>query len=138
MKLRLIFFLSTYLLWFSGYSQKPAKGTNKSQKPVYELLSPKEFQAKMKTEPGVLLDVRTASEQKKGMLAGATAMDIFADNFETSIDKLDKNKTYYVYCAAGGRSLEACELMQKKGFKHVVDLDGGITKWKSAGLPVSN
>ena len=104
--------------------------------PVYELKGPAEFKQLMSKKPGVLIDVRTASEQKKGIIEGAKMMDIFADNFEMEIDKLDRNKTYYVYCAAGGRSAEACELMKRKRFMHVVDLEGGFVRWKAENLPV--
>jgi rhodanese-related sulfurtransferase len=100
-----------------------------------ELLNAKEFEARIKAEPGMVIDVRTASEQKKGMISGATAIDIFSEDFEAQIDQLDKTKTYYVYCAGGGRSSEAAELMNKKGFSHVVDLDGGFKAWRELNLP---
>jgi len=37
-----------------------------------------------------------------------------------------------VYCRSGKRSKQAMDLMQKQGFKKVVDLDGGIQAWKGA------
>ena len=102
----------------------------------FELLSPTAFNLRIQNKPGVLLDVRTESEQKKGIIKNAFAMDIFKDDFETKLNKLDKNKTYYVYCAAGGRSAEACEMMKKKGFIDVKDLNGGFNRWKKEGLPI--
>lgn len=117
-------------------SQQAPKKEAQAEKPVYEAVPPAQFQKMIKEQPGVIIDVRTASEQKKGMIEGAVRLDIFADNFEQSIDKLDRSKTYYVYCAAGGRSQEACEMMQKKGFVHLVDLEGGFTRWRNEGLPV--
>lgn len=135
MKTRLTLLLCLSLFVFNACSQNNNKTAAPAQTASTELLGPKEFDAAMKNNPGVLIDVRTASEQSKGMINGAIAMDIFADDFEARIDQLDKNKTYYVYCAAGGRSGEATEMMHKKGFKHVVDLDGGIKAWQQAGLP---
>ena len=122
---------------FNACSQKPAKAAQTNQtKGTIELLKPIDFKTRMEKEPGVIIDVRTPNEQAKGVIKNATLLDIFRDDFEAQLDKLDKTKTYYVYCAAGGRSSEACELMQKKGFAKVIDLDGGYTKWKNAGLPV--
>ncbi len=121
---------------FVACSQNTKSTEQKSTKPTYELAAPKEFMQGMTNAPGIVLDVRTPSEQRKGIIKGAVCIDIFADNFEQSLQNLDKNKTYYVYCAAGGRSLEACETMQKIGFVHVVDLDGGITRWRNEGFPV--
>ena len=64
-------------------------------------------------------------------------LDIFNDNFEAELQKLDKTKTYYVYCATGGRSSEACETMIRLGFKHVYNMQGGFKAWTKAGLPAT-
>lgn len=103
---------------------------------VITVVTPQEFSTRMQTSPGVLLDVRTPGEYKKGFIKGARLLDIFSDNFDTELNKLDRNATYYVYCASGGRSAECAEKMQDLGFKHVYDLDGGMGAWRNAGLPV--
>lgn len=117
----------------AGCSQK--KPQTKSDN-VIQLLAPKDFAQLLATEKGVLLDVRTPAEWKKGHLKDARHLDIFRDDFESEINKLDTNITVYVYCGSGGRSAEAAEMMQKKGFRKVVDMDGGIRDWKNSGLPV--
>jgi rhodanese-related sulfurtransferase len=100
-------------------------------------LQPKQFEQQMQKQKGVLLDVRTPSEHRKAHIKGSTLMNIFDDDFEARLDKLDRNTTYYVYCASGGRSSECTELMIKKGFKNVFELQGGITNWQKNGLPVN-
>jgi phage shock protein E len=125
--------LSTFQI---SYAQQGQKKKIESTTPVYEIKGPIEFKQMMQKKPGILIDVRTASEQKKGIIEGARMLDIFSDNFELELDKLDRNKTYYVYCAAGGRSAEACDIMKRKGFMHVVDLEGGFTRWNSENLPI--
>jgi rhodanese-related sulfurtransferase len=40
-----------------------------------------------------------------------------------------------LYCAIGGRSDQAREYLQAKGYK-AHDLEDGIAAWKEAGLPV--
>jgi rhodanese-related sulfurtransferase len=119
-------------------NKKPeSRQTNAEQvKPISELLSPAAFAKRMKEKPGLLIDVRTPQETAKGIIEGAKLLNLFDDNFENEIDKLDRNTTYYVYCASGGRSSEAAELMIKKGFKHVVDLEGGYMRWTKEGMPV--
>ena len=52
------------------------------------------------------------------------------------ISKLDKTKTYLIYCAGGGRSGECAELMKKEGFTHVVNLEKGFDDWKKKGFEV--
>lgn len=100
---------------------------------VVTLLGPDSFRAQMAARPGIILDVRTPGEYRKGFIEGAMLLDIFNDSFEMKLDALDRNQTYYVYCAMGGRSAEAAEKMEKAGFRAVFDLDGGYTAWKKAG-----
>ncbi len=91
-----------------------------------------EFSRLIKTMPGQLIDVRTKGEVAKGAIEGSQNIDLFDENFEAKIDKLDKTKPVYVYCASGGRSGEAMEIMVKKGFKTVYNLDGGYSAWVKA------
>lgn len=85
----------------------------------------------------VLIDLRTNDELKnKGFIKGSTQIDYFGKDAETVIAKLDKKKTYLVYCAAGGRSEECAVLMKKEGFKHVVNLEKGFDDWKKQGFEV--
>jgi rhodanese-related sulfurtransferase len=103
-----------------------------------KLVQPKEFATQLRGEKSkhLLIDVRTPSEYKKGHLKGAILMNIFDDNFDADLTKLDRNTTYYIYCGIGGRSAECTEKMQTMGFKKVIELDGGIKRWMANGLPV--
>lgn len=84
----------------------------------------------------VILDVRTPAEFNSVKISSASSVDFYEEDFAESLDKLDKDQTYLVYCAAGKRSNQAMMLMQSKGFKTVYDLDGGIRAWQKAGYPV--
>ena len=46
------------------------------------------------------------------------------------IEKLNKDKSYYVYCRTGVRSANSCQLMNELGFDKVYNLIGGIVEWK--------
>lgn len=100
-----------------------------------ELVSPDVFESKIK-DAEQLIDVRTPKEYKNGHIADAVNMHIYDKDFDERLDTLDKTKTVYVYCKLGGRSAEAVEIMQQKGFKHIVELDGGIDAWDESGKPV--
>jgi len=73
-----------------------------------------------------VLDVRTPGEFSRGAIPGAINLDIYASNFSEELDKLDKNKTYLVYCRSGNRSKTALALMKQLGFGYVYELDEGI------------
>lgn len=84
-----------------------------------------------------VIDVRTPAEFAAGHLQGATNIDVDAPNFNDQISALDKAGTYAVYCRSGNRSRTATQQMADAGFTTLYDLDGGITAWTAAGLPVT-
>jgi phage shock protein E len=84
----------------------------------------------------VIIDLRTAEEISKGYIKGATFIDWLAKDNEKQVDKLDKKKIYYVYCASGGRSGECAEYMEKHGFSRVFNLEKGFSDWAKKGMPV--
>lgn len=85
----------------------------------------------------VVIDVRTPGEWDGGHLKNAKLIDISGATFEQQIAKLDKSKTYVVYCAVGGRSSRAATLMAEKGFKTVYNMVGGYNKWSALGYPTT-
>jgi rhodanese-related sulfurtransferase len=85
----------------------------------------------------ILIDLRTTDEIKsKGKIKGATELDFLDKNAEANIEKLDKKKSYLIYCAGGGRSSDCAELMKKQGFKQVVNLEKGFGDWKNKGFEI--
>lgn len=79
----------------------------------------------------VILDVRTEDEWNEGMIPGAILNDIYkGQGFIYRLEELDKNKNYYVYCKAGGRSAQACNIMSQMGFENTYNLDGGFMNWQ--------
>ena len=82
------------------------------------------------SEESVIMDVRTDDEFSTGYIEGAVNIDFYMGNkFISDIDKLDKSKSYFIYCKSGARSGQTCELMKQKGFKKVYNLEGGILGW---------
>ncbi len=84
----------------------------------------------------VILDIRTPEEFDSGHIAGAININYHSDSFIEDLDKLDKSKTYLVYCRTGRRSGDAVSIMTRLGFKEIYRIKGDIVKWKSEGLPV--
>ena len=83
----------------------------------------------------VILDVRTEEEWKDGIIPGALLNDIYkGQGFIYRLEELDKSKNYYVYCKAGGRSAQACSIMNQLGFKYTYNLDGGFMNWNGEVL----
>jgi len=84
----------------------------------------------------VVIDVRTPQEYAAGHIRAAINIDYNSPAFKDGIGKLDKNKNYIVYCRTGARSSAARDIMEGLGFKHILNMSGGITAWIDQGLPV--
>jgi rhodanese-related sulfurtransferase len=99
------------------------------KKPFIDLQSA-DFEREMKNSPhAVVLDVRTPGEYNLGRIPGAINIDITRGDFESLISTFDKEKTYFVYCQAGNRSIAACSILGSKGYRSY-NLAGGIVRWK--------
>ena len=83
----------------------------------------------------VIIDVRTPAEFDGEHIENATNIDFYSEAFRDMLNTLDKNKTYLVYCAVGGRSGSALDIMAELNFKEVYNILGGINQWKAEGLP---
>ncbi|MEB2774496.1 rhodanese-like domain-containing protein [Algoriphagus sp. D3-2-R+10] len=100
-------------------------------------LSVAEFEELAKNKGAVrILDVRTPEEMAEGHLLGVTNVDYKNNNFKSEIAKLDKKRTYLLYCKTGVRSGDAASVMKAAGFTHIYSLDGGIEAWQEAGKPI--
>lgn len=115
------FFAFLLLLSFAACSQQPAAS--------YKNADNHTFAAEMKKDNVVILDVRTPEEYAQGHIPNAILMNLHDPDFQNKIDALDKNKEYLVYCAVGGRSGKASAILSDKGFKNVINLQNGFSKW---------
>lgn len=104
--------------------------------PTKKLYSANEFDSLIKNNPlAVLVDVRTSEEFLNGHLENALNLDWKGTEFSKQLDAIDKDQTILVYCLSGGRSGQAATAMREKGYKNVLELDGGILAWRSQNLP---
>ncbi len=84
----------------------------------------------------IILDVRTTSEFNTGYINGAILIPV--SQLTQRLGELDTNKKILVYCASGSRSATAVNILITNGFnaENVYNLQGGITAWKNAHLPI--
>ncbi|SCH49353.1 rhodanese-like domain-containing protein [Romboutsia sp. 1001713B170207_170306_H8] len=96
----------------------------------YTNINNEELQSIIKNNKNALiLDVRTIGEFRSGHIPNAKNIPVHELN--TQINNLDayKNDDIIVYCASGGRSSSAANILNKNGFNKVYNL-GGIGKYK--------
>jgi len=84
----------------------------------------------------ILLDVRTKDDYDSGHIEGAKLMNYYATNFLRMASQLDRDATILIYCQKGRQSPQAFREFEKNGFSTLYILDGGISEWVNAGLPL--
>ena len=80
-----------------------------------------------------VLDVRRAPEWEAGHIEGATWWPL--DNFRISPPEIDHDVPLAVHCKSGYRSMIACSLLQRAGFRNVTNVIGGFDAWQQANHP---
>lgn len=86
----------------------------------------------VRSQPVNILDVRKRSEYDSEHVIDAenNPLDYINDNMTA----LDKDKTYYVHCGGGYRSMIFNSILRARGYQHLVDVKGGFKAMKDSGL----
>lgn len=98
-----------------------------------ESISAKEFEKRANTSELNVLDVRKDGEYKSMHLENAQHFAL--DYINNQMDQIDKDKTYYVHCAGGYRSVIAASILKARGYHNLVDIAGGFGAIKETSLP---
>ena len=114
-------------------------GCTKSETATIEDITPREASSLMQDNQNnpdfVIIDVRTPAEFAGEHIENATNINFYSETFRDTLNNLDKNKTYLVYCAVGGRSGSALDIMAEFNFREAYNILGGINQWKAEELP---
>jgi len=83
-----------------------------------------------------VLDVRREPEWNAAHIEHAAWWPL--DNFKISPPEIDRDRPVAVHCKGGYRSMIACSLLQRAGFKNVTNVIGGFDAWEEAKLPIQS
>lgn len=95
-----------------------------------------ELQAMIKQGGLRLVDVRTDAEVARGKIPQSESLPLHL--LPLRLSGMDKRSTTVFYCQMGGRSAQAAAFTVANGFTDVYNLQGGITAWAQAGLPIES
>jgi rhodanese-related sulfurtransferase len=88
--------------------------------------------AKQQENPSIaIVDVRKASEYGSEHILNAQNAPL--DFINESMATIDKDKTYFVHCAGGYRSMIFISILKARGFEHLIDVKGGFKEIKESG-----
>ena len=88
-------------------------------------LSQEEFKAGYRKAQ--LIDVREQKEYDGGHILGAR--NIPSTQLKMRMKELRKDKPVYLYCQSGMRSTRAAQMLYKKGYRELYQLNGGFKTW---------
>lgn len=124
------FILSAFIGYSCSSTDAESTETKNAQFGEIKTLVAGDFSAKEKDTNTVVIDVRSPEEVANGFIPGTDLfINFFDGNFQDQLQKLDKTKTYIVYCHSGNRSGKATNVMQQLGFTDIYNLQGGISGW---------
>ncbi len=84
----------------------------------------------------LVVDVRDDAEFASGHIVDAKHIPLA--QLESRLKELAKykDKPLLVHCQRGARAAKACDILRKAEFKQVHNLQGGLSAWVDAKLPV--
>ena len=94
-------------------------------------ISADELAEVMQKKPVQILDVRRKSEYDSEHLVDVENAPL--DYINESMLKVDKNKTTYVHCAGGYRSMSFASILRARGYDNIIDVNGGYKAIKETG-----
>jgi rhodanese-related sulfurtransferase len=125
--------------------EPPARPPVQTEPPKADLpasvrqLTPDEAERLIHEIPGlVILDVRSDGEaETEGRINGARMYDyLHGQDTVQRLADLNRQDSYLIYCAIGGRAKLTAARMHEMGFAHLHVLQGGLNAWIAAGKPV--
>jgi rhodanese-related sulfurtransferase len=108
-----------------------------------ENLTPEAVAAELTGGEVLLVDIREPEERAQhggipGAIHTARGMLEFATDPTSAYfhPAFDPGARIILFCANGGRSALATDMLQCLGYSRIAHLDGGLRAWQEAGLPV--
>jgi glyoxylase-like metal-dependent hydrolase (beta-lactamase superfamily II)/rhodanese-related sulfurtransferase len=102
-----------------------------------EEISAEDFESHYLKNSGLnLLDVRKESEYESQHLLGAINFPL--DFINQNIQMINQDKTYYLHCAGGYRSVITASILKARGFQHVINVLGGFKVLSATSLAKSD
>jgi rhodanese-related sulfurtransferase len=117
---------------------KTDKAAEKKPASPVKNVSVDEAEKLIKETPGLtVLDVRSPEEFEHEHIKGAVNANLYGEEFEAQIAKLDRTKPVLVHCGSGRRSTMSIEgPLAKAVFPQIYHMNEGLSAWKKAGKPI--
>jgi len=118
-----------------GYLAGGIEAWQQSGKSVEKIqsLSATDFEKEYTNHELNVIDIRRPGEYETAHITDVPNKPL--DYINDWIGSLDRDRTCYVHCAGGYRSMIAASIMRARGFREVIDIAGGYGAIAKTGLP---
>ncbi|WP_378182599.1 rhodanese-like domain-containing protein [Aquimarina sp. SS2-1] len=99
-------------------------------------ITAEELKNKLNTEEPEVFDVRKESEFVAEHLNKAKNSPL--DFINEYMNDFPENKTFYIHCAGGYRSVIAASILKSRGIHNLIDVAGGFAAMKAAGMDTTD
>jgi rhodanese-related sulfurtransferase len=102
-------------------------------------VSPAQATLMVNREDALLVDVSPAADFAKAHILGSISAPLteLAPDKHKLLSKTSRDRPVVVVCRAGLSARSAAALLKKAGFTNVSVLEGGISAWRQADLPLA-
>ncbi len=90
-------------------------------------ISNEDLEQKLEKNATVILDVRETEEYAQGHIPGSVLIPL--GQLEKRCDELNKEQEIFIICQSGGRSNQACFILEANGFEEVYNVLPGMVGW---------
>ena len=103
----------------------------------FKPVTPAQLTALINREDALLVDLSASADFDKGHIPGSKNVQTSQFDPESKLLAKVRELPVVVACRSGTASADAAKRLVKAGFKKVYWLDGGITAWQAANLPLA-
>lgn len=123
-----------------GYLEGGIKAWETAGKDIEALtsISAEETANKAKQNNLNILDVRKEGEYLSMHLENKGVLNFPLDFINDNMNQIVQDKTYYVHCAGGYRSVIAASILKARGFNNLINIEGGFAELKNTDMQISN
>jgi len=122
----------------AGYLDAGTAGWSRAGFALQQLpqITVQELKSRLTSKGLKVLDVRREGEWDAGHISGADWYPL--DRFKAALPSIEPGQPLAVHCKSGYRSVIACSLLQRAGYKNAINVVGGFDAWVEAKLPVES
>ncbi|HLF75479.1 MAG TPA: rhodanese-like domain-containing protein [Anaerolineales bacterium] len=118
----------------AGYLEGGIESWARAGYPVETIPSISARELRERLDDVLLVDVRQQSEWDQGHIPGA--IHIEAGRMAWDDLQLPRDKPLAIQCASGNRSMSVSSVLRRRGYHNVIQVEGGINKWKMHGFEI--